>query len=176
MSKETSSSFYRPFAVTQLKPGGVEIKVEANDVERATIAADFGMPEIRSLTGEFKLTGRPDRIKLLGSVQADIQQICVVSLEPFDSYVVEDVDMVFADEDRRGKPAEQDVADDIPDPIVDGQIDLGAVTLEFLALGLDPYPRKPGISFDEVKKALGLSEDTSSSLGEFGADKGKRSS
>jgi hypothetical protein len=35
-----------------------------------------------------------------------------------------------------------------PDEIVNGQIDLGALTAEFLALGLDPYPRKPGVDFD----------------------------
>ena len=34
-----------------------------------------------------------------------------------------------------------------PDEIVNGQIDLGALTAEFLALGLDPYPRKPGVDF-----------------------------
>ena len=37
--------------------------------------------------------------------------------------------------------------DDEPDPIVDGKIDLGALAAEFLALGLDPYPRKPGAEF-----------------------------
>ena len=36
-----------------------------------------------------------------------------------------------------------------PEPIVDGTIDLGGVTLEFLALALDPYPRKPGVEFTE---------------------------
>ena len=35
-----------------------------------------------------------------------------------------------------------------PDEIVNGKIDLGAVAAEFLALGLDPYPRKPGVDFD----------------------------
>jgi hypothetical protein len=35
-----------------------------------------------------------------------------------------------------------------PDEIVNGHIDLGALTAEFLALGLDPYPRKPGVDFD----------------------------
>ena len=34
-----------------------------------------------------------------------------------------------------------------PDEIVNGQIDLGAITAEFLVLGLDPYPRKPGVDF-----------------------------
>ncbi len=36
---------------------------------------------------------------------------------------------------------------DPPDPIIDGQIDLGALTVEFLALSLDPFPRKPGAEF-----------------------------
>ena len=31
---------------------------------------------------------------------------------------------------------------------VDGTIDLGAIATEFLILGIDPYPRKPGIVFD----------------------------
>ena len=38
---------------------------------------------------------------------------------------------------------------DPPDEIGNGRIDLGALTAEFLALGLDPYPRKPGVSFGE---------------------------
>ena len=37
---------------------------------------------------------------------------------------------------------------DPPEPIVNGRIDLGAVTAEFLALGLDPYPRKPGVAYE----------------------------
>ena len=37
--------------------------------------------------------------------------------------------------------------EDPPDPIVDGRIDLGALAVEFLALALDPYPRKPGAEF-----------------------------
>ena len=30
----------------------------------------------------------------------------------------------------------------------DGVIDLGAVATEFLILGIDPYPRKPGVQFE----------------------------
>jgi hypothetical protein len=37
---------------------------------------------------------------------------------------------------------------DPPDPIVNGQIDLGALAAEFLALNLDLYPRKPGVMFE----------------------------
>jgi hypothetical protein len=35
-----------------------------------------------------------------------------------------------------------------PEPLVGGKVDLGAIATEFLILGLDPYPRKPGAVFD----------------------------
>ncbi len=42
---------------------------------------------------------------------------------------------------------------DQPDPIVGGHIDLGALAAEFLTLGLDPHPRKPGAQFEEPAPA-----------------------
>ena len=42
------------------------------------------------------------------------------------------------------------MAEDPPEPIVNGAIDLGALAAEFLMLGLDPYPRKPGAVFEPV--------------------------
>ena len=38
-------------------------------------------------------------------------------------------------------------ADDAPEPLVGGVVDLGVVATEFLALGIDPYPRKSGVEF-----------------------------
>ena len=43
-----------------------------------------------------------------------------------------------------------DDQEDPADPIIDGKIDLGAITLEFLTLSLDLYPRKPGVHFTDV--------------------------
>jgi hypothetical protein len=39
---------------------------------------------------------------------------------------------------------------DPPDSIIHGQIDLGALAAEFLALNLDLYPRKPGVTFENM--------------------------
>ena len=84
-------------------------------------------------------------------------QTCVVSLDPFPATVEEDIDVRFAPRDderaarRRGPEEPETVSmteDDEPDPIIDGRIDLGALAREFLALGLDPYPRKPGVAFE----------------------------
>ncbi len=43
-----------------------------------------------------------------------------------------------------------DETPDLPDPIVEGRIDLGAAALEFLVLALDPYPKRPGAMFADV--------------------------
>ncbi len=84
--------------------------------------------------------------------------VCVLTLEPFDSDLAEEVDVDFAEAPASAQAATQ--ADillgaqsgdrDPPDPIEDGAIDLGALAAEFLALGLDPYPRRPGAEFAPV--------------------------
>ena len=48
----------------------------------------------------------------------------------------------------KGETETFSIADeDEPDPIIEGKIDVGALAAEFFALGLDPYPRKPGVEF-----------------------------
>ena len=92
---------------------------------------------------------------MTGAVHGEFTQTCVVSLEPFPGTVDEVVDMRFApqaeeDGPQRGKRETLTISladEDDPDPIVDGKIDLGALTAEIFALGLDPYPRKPGAEF-----------------------------
>ncbi len=91
-------------------------------------------------------------------MRAQVSQTCVVSLDDFSSRIEEPVDVVFLPEadvarmaaERAAQPANHDeeaALDDLPDPIVGGRIDLGALAAEILILGLDPYPRKPGVVF-----------------------------
>jgi hypothetical protein len=65
--------------------------------------------------------------------------------------VSEAVDVRYSEEAREPETDEIELTEaslDAPEPLVGNSIDLGALTVEFLALGLDPYPRKPGASFD----------------------------
>ena len=71
-------------------------------------------------------------------------QISVVSLEAFRSTVTFPVERYFL---PAGAVRGED--DTETDPIVNGEVDLGEVVSETLALELDPYPRKPGESFGE---------------------------
>jgi uncharacterized metal-binding protein YceD (DUF177 family) len=148
MTPETVGPLSRLVDVMNIPPRGQEIHVVASAEERDALAKDFGLPGIQALSGDFKLTSTAKGIHVTGLVKASITQICVVTLDSFDSDIEEEVEVDFAE--PSGMPAEPptDINEyEPPDEIINGQIDLGALTAEFLALGLDPYPRKPGVDF-----------------------------
>lgn len=143
MTTDVALPLSRPIPVTDLPAEGVDVTVEATPEEREALARDFTLPAIHALTGTFHLSGTRSRVRVSGHVDAIASQICVVTLDPFDSGIREDVDVEFV---APGAASSVQGADP-PDEIVDGLVDLGALTAEFLALGLDPYPRKPGVDF-----------------------------
>lgn len=122
------------------------ITVTATPEQCAALAADFGIPAIRDLVGRFSVAGSLSALKVTGTVDACVTQICTVSLDSFETQVSEPVDVSFTDEEVVFDPTDE--TSDRPDQVVNGRIDFGMLTAEFLALGLDPYPRKPGISFE----------------------------
>ena len=148
--------------------------IEAKPDELAAVANAVGLTSVQSLKVRYKLVEHAGgRYDLSGDLEANITQVCVVTLEPFASDVTNAIDLTFAQplhvpemsryKDRdaprgRGKlmavtPAPVPGNDDQEDPadtIVDDTIDLGAVALEFLTLACDLYPRKPGIAFSDV--------------------------
>jgi Large ribosomal RNA subunit accumulation protein YceD len=158
--------FSRPVRVEALPKDGLTQTIEANPGERAALAALNGLVGIAKLTATFVLrrAGRGG-VRVTGEVHAEVTQTCVVSLEPFEATLDEPIDVRFAPSadgavGRRGASADspETVAlegEDPPDPIVDGRVDLGALAAEFMALGLDPYPRKPGVAFAQPAETEG---------------------
>ena len=146
--------FSRPLKVEAVPHDGLDRRVEADAAERAELARRFGLVGVAELVGDFHIERFGREARVTGEVDALVTQICVVTLEPFDERVTEEVDVRFAPpaDERKPHVAKKEETlnfdeDDEPDPIVDGKIDLGALAAEFLALGLDPYPRKPGAEF-----------------------------
>jgi Large ribosomal RNA subunit accumulation protein YceD len=142
--------------IDALPSEGQIVTIEASAPEREALAKLYQLPAIARLTAELRVepTGRGEA-RVTGAVHGELTQICVVTLEPFAATVDEAVDVRFApetEEDSARRAARETVTltladEDDPDPVVDGKIDLGALTAEFFALGLDPYPRKPGAEF-----------------------------
>jgi hypothetical protein len=128
---------------------------------RAAVARVADLRELPRLQASFDVTRYgSDGLHVTGRVSATVGQNCVVTLEPLANEVDEAVDLVFAPPSavRHKAAAAYDDAEDEserpkrswngPEPLVGGVVDLGALTTEFLILGLDPYPRKPGAVFE----------------------------
>lgn len=149
--------FSRVVRVDAIPRDGQTLMIEAQAAEREALASFLGLPAIAALTATLRLEPW-DRggARVSGSVHGECTQTCVVSLDPFPATVDEAVDVRFAPQTGAHSPSPgpketQTVSleeDDEPDPVIDGKVDLGALAAEFFALGLDPYPRKPGATFD----------------------------
>jgi hypothetical protein len=156
----TEEPFSRPVKVETLPREGLTQTIEASPAERAALAEANGLVELAKLTAAFLLRRAGRAVSVSGAVHAEFTQTCVVTLEPFAAALDEPVDVRFAPPSRE-RPSGRSEAEtlaldgaDPPDPIVEGRIDLGALASEFLALGLDPYPRKPGAEFTPPAEGL----------------------
>lgn len=149
----------RPLQIDEIRDDGKSIvSVEATEAERMALAEAYAIQSIGALSGRYSLVKRGKSILVTGTVKASITQICVMTLEPFETLIEDPVDMEFAPEalvaeawERIAKAEASGTnapLEDPPDAIVEGRIDLGALTAEALALALDPYPKKPGVAFD----------------------------
>src|SRR4051812_11304555 len=145
--------------VAQIPDTGLHRKLEASVAERQAVAELAGLREVVSAAADLDVIPKSGgQFRVTGRVRARIGQICVVTLDPIESEIDEEVDLLFAPEAEVRKMADlvgegQDDAEppeviDPPEPIVNGIIDLGRIATDALFLAVDPYPRKPGIVFE----------------------------
>jgi uncharacterized metal-binding protein YceD (DUF177 family) len=155
-ARDPSRDPWRAFVnVAQIPEGGLHREIEADAPARAAMAEDAAVREISSARAMFDLSHRSGgRIHVAGRVQAKVGQTCVVTLEPIENEIDEEVDLIFAPADVIA--AQADVGDDDgksamaepPEPIENGMIDLGRLATDALYLAIDPYPRKDGAVFE----------------------------
>jgi uncharacterized metal-binding protein YceD (DUF177 family) len=152
-----------PVAVADLPPEGAVLKLIPGEKERTALAHYVGVIAVLALVADVKAT--PDGkggVVIEGDLAATVRQTCVVSLEPFDNALNEQIALRFLPESAADFAIAEDGGDerDCADVIRDGVIDLGMLITEFLALGVDPYPRRPGTVF--TPPDTGADEDASS--------------
>jgi hypothetical protein len=154
-----------PVIVAQIPDTGLHRKLEASVAERQAMAEIAGLTEVVSAQADLEIVPKSGgRYEVTGRVHARIGQTCVVTLEPIESEIDEEVDLTFAPEAEarrledlieEGQDDEEpaQVADP-PEAIVNGIIDLGRIATDALFLAIDPYPRKPGVVFEAEVTAL----------------------
>jgi hypothetical protein len=147
-----------PVAAEEVAETGRHFDLVADETVRAAVARIAGLRELPRFEAHFDITRRgTGGLRVTGLVSATVGQNCVVTLDPLTNEVEEKVDVVFlpqahpapaAGYDVGSETEPRDVKWDDPEPLLGGGVDLGAIAIEFLVLGLDPYPRKPGAVFD----------------------------
>jgi uncharacterized metal-binding protein YceD (DUF177 family) len=94
---------------------------------------------------------RGDGVRVTGTVRAAIRQPCVVTLEPVETAVEEAFDVRLHPDVEESASVEVDPeAPDPPEPLASDLVDVGAIALEHFVLGIEPYPRAPGVAFEPV--------------------------
>lgn len=144
-----------PVAISAIPEGGKRFDLVADEATRAAVAQTAGLRSLPRLQATFDVARYGSGgLRVEGEVSATVGQTCVVTLEPIDNDVKEEVDLVFTPPGRpvAGENNDDDDAEIIdpgePEPLIGETIDLGALATEFLIVGIDPYPRKPDATFE----------------------------
>ena len=146
-----------PVALEDVPETGLHVELEAPAEVRAALAPLAGVRDVPELNAVFDVTRRGGGLRVAGRITARVAQTCVVTLEPIENAIDEEVELLFSPDapvvpegdegvhhETVGHTAEEQ---EPPEPLIGGAIDLGAIASEFLMLGIDPYPRKAGAEF-----------------------------
>ncbi|WP_417806104.1 YceD family protein [Thalassospira lucentensis] len=163
MSKNVTPEFSRIVNTDEQVGKKEKLTIKASDKECAALAKRFELISIDSLQADLTiLVASNGEVTVRGPMQADIVQRCVTTLDPVPEKVEDDVEVLFSphvsEDDLPSNPDDlEDLSEDElmalldqPEPLVDGKIDVGEVVAQFLAVAMDPYPRKQGAELPEA--------------------------
>jgi Large ribosomal RNA subunit accumulation protein YceD len=154
---QPAQPWHVPVRLEEVPETGLHLDLVADEHVRAGVAVLAGVSNMSRLEASLDVVRHGNGLRATGRVSATVGQTCVVTLEPIENQVDEPIDVVFAPsagdsvtEGLAGAGVAVDSAFEAGEPpevLSDGIADLGAIAAEFLLLGIDPYPRKPGAEF-----------------------------
>ena len=126
-------------------------EIKTTKAECIALATRLGLKSLTGLKSKINMSYISDGniIRIKGDIKADIVQSCIVSLQDISSKIEAHFDTCFT---KDGKEIDENteiniiLEEEFPDVMVDGMIDLGELTTQYLSLELDPYPRALGVS------------------------------
>ncbi|WP_306262599.1 DUF177 domain-containing protein [Pararhizobium sp. IMCC21322] len=135
--------------------------IKPDKADHAAIADALNVLAVHDLNATLRLHRTKNSIRVRGHVDAVVEQSCVVTLEPVRQSLMEEVDRTFvanrSDFDtvfakmsaNRATMIDPDEVDP-PEIVENGRLDLAAIALEHVIIGIDLYPRAPGADLSEV--------------------------
>ncbi|WP_455474774.1 YceD family protein [Bartonella sp. B30(2025)] len=153
-----------PISVRSLPPKGIKVHICANQQECEHLAKNHDLVKVKHCEGKFHVFPAKQRgVRVKGVLQAHIIQLCVITLEPLENTLCENIDVIFVPSDSNwAKPeVSEDTGElflyvdgsDTPEVFHGDKIDIGAVMEEFFELSINHYPRKEGANMNIIKNS-----------------------
>lgn len=146
-----------PVHVARLPGKGMTVTIDADGDQRAALARAHDLTAVERFRADLDVTAwKKGGIKVSGRVKARIVQACIVTLEPVEETVDEEVSALFLPEGSKlavprtpeGEIILDAEGEDGPELFSGDTVDVGQLAVEFFALGINPYPRRPGVVVD----------------------------
>lgn len=148
-----------PVNVARLARSGLPVWLDADEEQRVALASAHDLLRVERF--RFDLTLAPwkgDGVRVTGRVAAAISQACIITLEPVEDEIDEEIDTVLVPEGSRlatpkwvgeGEMLLDAEGPDAPETFSGDSLDVGALAEEFFALAINPYPRKFGAKLEQ---------------------------
>lgn len=156
------SEFQRTYDARQLP--AATVRIEADPIERAALAARFGVVSVDRLSVQIVLTPDGSAVLAHGTLEAAIVQSCAVSGEDLPATIAEPIALRFipagaasnSEEEVEIDPGALDEIEMEPG----GRFDLGEAVAQSLGLAIDPFAVGP--SAEEARREAGLLDQAAS--------------
>lgn len=162
-SAEAPNEFSR--IVTPDRLGGPKTaeSLAASTEERGQVARRLGILAVDRLEADLVVKNLgAGQYRVEGPWEAEVQQACVVTLEPVADRLSGRLEAAFEARDGKDQGSEVVVdpeAADPPEALPAAGIDLGELVVQELAVALDPYPRAPGAKVPAAYRPPEVDED-----------------
>ncbi|MCR9236045.1 MAG: DUF177 domain-containing protein [Alphaproteobacteria bacterium] len=150
-----------PIVAGDITNDAKDFLIKPDKADYPAIADALNVLAVRDLNATLRIHRTKNSIRVRGFVEAVVEQSCVVTLEPVRQSLTEEVDRTFvansSDFDtvfakmnaNHAMMIDPDEVDP-PEIVENGRLDLAAIALEHVIIGIDLYPRAPGADLSEV--------------------------
>lgn len=162
--------FSYPLAVDDLSAAERKYHLKANREELKYITEVLKIVDCKDFETDIfvKLNKKQHLLEVRGIVKAAIELTSVISLENFIKTYEPEFKLIFDTQASPQDPEEMEYSldDELPDPVIDGKIDLAEIAMEQIALVIDDFPRREGEVFEYKSE---FDEETTQALNPFAA-------
>ncbi|MCK6418188.1 MAG: DUF177 domain-containing protein [Alphaproteobacteria bacterium] len=164
-----------PFDTERLGSEKKKIALEITPPEAKKLAKRLGLLSLESLKAQVTIERTRGRVfHVSGKLTAEVVQACVLTGEPIAATVKDNFEAWYADPAQAVSLSkarrERDIAKgnvemplleeaEDPEPLVEGNIDLGEMVTQFLSLAIDPYPHAKGAKLLQSGKSKKAAAD-----------------